>query len=275
MHFILMIKLKKVHSYEISDEFWNKIKPLLPSPKPKKKAGRPREDDRKIMNGIFYLLRTGCQWKALPECYGAPSTVHDRFQEWREDGLFERMWQAGLLYYDTEKGLEWEWQSIDGAMTKAPLGGAGTGANPTDRGKKGTKRSLLTEAKGIPLSVIVDGANRHDKMLVKKTFDALIFERPSQDDVIQNICMDKGYDYPDIRELVKEYGYTAHIRSRGEENIKIPGFTARRWVVERTHSWLNRFRRLLIRWEKKIENYLAMLHLACAWITFRAAGLFG
>jgi len=73
----------------------------------------------------------------------------------------------------------------------------------------------------------------------------LIFERPSQDDVIQNICMNKGYDYPDIRELVKEYGYTAHIRSRGEENIKIPGFTARRLVVERTHSWLNRFRRLL------------------------------
>jgi len=91
-------------------------------------------------------------------------------------------------------------------MTKAPLGGAGTGANPTDRGKKGTKRCLLTEAKGIPLSVVVDGANRHDKMLVKKTFDALIFERPSPEGGIQNICMDKGYDYPDIRELVKDYG---------------------------------------------------------------------
>ncbi len=109
------------------------------------------------------------------------------------------MWQAGLLDYDNEKGLEWEWQAIDGAMTKAPLGGAGTGANPTDRGKKGTKRSLLTEAKGIPLSIVVDGANRHDKMLVKKTFDALIFERPSPEDGIQNICMDKGYDFADIR----------------------------------------------------------------------------
>jgi putative transposase len=77
--------------------------------------------------------------------------------------------------------------------------------------------------------------------------------------------------------LVTEYGYTAHIKSRGEENIRIeiPGFRARRWVVERTHSWLNRFRRLFIRWEKKIENYLAMIHFACAWITFRAAGLFG
>ena len=89
--------------------------------------------------------------------------------------------------------------------------------------------------------------------------------------------MDKGYDFIDIRKLVEEYGYTAHIKSCGEENIRrdIPGFRARRWVVERTHTWLNRFRRLLIRWEKKIENYLAILHLACALITFRSAGLFG
>jgi len=180
------------------------------------------------------------------------------------------------MEYDNKKGLEWEWQSIDGAMTKAPLVGDGTGANPTDRGKKGTKRSMLTEGKGIPLSVAVDGANRHDKMLVKETLDDIIIERPSHK-VIQNICMDKGYDYPDIRKLVEEYGYTAHIPRRGEEKIvkKIPGHKARRWVVERTHSWLNRFRRLLIRWEKKLENYFAMLHFACAWITFRAAGLFG
>ena len=142
--------------------------------------------------------------------------------------------------------------------------------------KKGTKRSILTDVKGIPLSVVVDGANRHDKMLVKGTLDSIVIERPSHR-VIQNICMDKGYDYPDIRELVKNYGYTAHIRSREEENVKkeIPGYMARRWVVERTHSWLNRFRRLLIRWEKNIENYIAMLHFACAWITLGAGGLFG
>jgi len=83
------------------------------------------------------------------------------------------------MEYDNKKGLEWEWQAIDGAMTKAPLGGDGTGANPTDRGKKGTKRSMLTEGKGIPLSVAVDGANRHDKMLVKETLDDIIIERPS------------------------------------------------------------------------------------------------
>lgn len=126
--------------------------------------------------------------------------------------------------------------------------------------------------------VVVDGANRHDKKLVKGTLDAIIIKRPSPDDVDQNMCMDKGYDFPDIRELVEEYGYTGHIRSRGEENNEkkqIPGYRARRWVAERTHSWLNRFRRLLIRWEKKVENYLALLHFACAGITFRASGLFG
>ena len=85
-------------------------------------------------------------------------------------------------------------------MTKAPLGGAGTGANPTDRGKKGTKRSFLTNGKGIPLSVVVDGVNRHDKKLIKRTLDAIFFERPSPEDIIQNIYMDKGYDFTDIRE---------------------------------------------------------------------------
>jgi transposase len=94
----------------------------------------------------------------------------------------------------------------------------------------------------------------------------------------QHLCMDKGYDYPDVRQLVQEWGYTAHIKSRGQEESdrqRVPGFRARRWVVERTHSWFNRFRRLLIRWEKKAENYLAFLHLACAIMTYRAAGVLG
>jgi transposase len=107
----------------------------------------------------------------------------------------------------------------------------------------------------------------------------MVIERPEPtEDTPQHMCLDKGYDYPEIHELLAEFGYTAHIRSRGEEKrdkIRVPGYRTRRWVVERTHSWLNRFRRLLIRWEKKVENYLAMLHFACAWITFRATGLFG
>lgn len=159
------------------------------------------------------------------------------------------------------------------------MGEKGTGPNPTDRRKSGTKRSLLTEGRGIPLAVAVDGANRHDMKLVEATLKAIVIERPEPtEENAQNMCMDKGYDYPEVRGLVAAWGYTAHTLARGEEAAakeKIPGYRARRWVVERTHSWLNRFRRLLIRWEKKVENYLAMLHFACAWITFRATGLFG
>jgi len=92
------------------------------------------------------------------------------------------------------------------------------------------------------------------------------------------MCLDKGYDSGHVRDLVKAFGYTAHIRSRGQEAQAIKheaGFKARRWVVERTHSWMNRFRRILTRWEKKAVNYLSLLHFVCAIITFRCSGLFG
>jgi transposase len=102
-----MTKRKISYDYEISAEFWNKIKPLLPLPKPKKKAGRPRKDDKRIMS-IFFIFFLGCQWKLLPRFYGALSTVHARFQEWQKAGLFENMWKAGLLEYDNKNGLEWE-----------------------------------------------------------------------------------------------------------------------------------------------------------------------
>lgn len=110
-------------AYQIPDRLWDRIRVLLPPPKRKKKSGRPRMDDRQAMNAVFYVLRTGCQWKAIPRCLGASSTVHDRFQEWREAGVFKRLWKAGLREYDARKGLDWKWQAMDGAMTKAPLGG--------------------------------------------------------------------------------------------------------------------------------------------------------
>ncbi len=116
--------------YQIPDELWERIKTVLTPPKVKKKPGRPRMDDRQAMNAIFYVLRTGCQWKALPRCLGAASTVHDRFQEWQEAGVFERLWQAGLMEYDERQGLDWEWQAMDGAITKAPLGGERNRSQP-------------------------------------------------------------------------------------------------------------------------------------------------
>lgn len=155
--------------------------------------------------------------------------------------------------------------------------GKKTGPNPTDRGKDGTKRSVLTEAHGIPVSVAVDGANRHDMKMVRDTFENIQVERPKPTKKEpQGICQDKGYDYDDVRELDHEFGFTAHIQSRGEEAKAIKkkaGFKARRWVVERTHSWMNRFRRILVRWEKRADTYIAMLHFTCGLITWRATGL--
>jgi putative transposase len=129
------------------------------------------------------------------------------------------------------------------------------------------------------LAIVIDGANRHDMKLVRKTLEELKLERPQLTAWWpQHLCLDKGYDYIEVLELVTAFGWTAHIRSRGEEAEDLrrtAGYRARRWVVERTHSWLNRCRGLLVRWARKAKNYLAFLHLACGIISWRATGLLG
>jgi transposase len=208
----------------------------------------------------------------------AHSTAHDRFQEWIQTGVFFRLWQMGAELFNECIGIDWEWLSMDGAMTKAPLGGGKTGRNPTDRGKLGVKRSLLTDGHGVPIGLVVAGANRHDMQLTQPTLESMVVERPEPTaEQPQRVCLDKGYDYEEVRVILRDFDFTAHICARGEEAKAIATdarFRARRWVVERTHSWFNRFRRLLIRWEKKPENSLAMLHFACGVIAFRAAGVF-
>lgn len=96
-------------------------------------------DDRRALNAIFYVMRTGCQWNALPRTLGASSTVHDRFQEWVEQGVFLSMWELGLKQYAEAVGIEWEWMAMDGAMVKAPLGGKRNGCKPHRPGKVGDK----------------------------------------------------------------------------------------------------------------------------------------
>jgi transposase len=153
------------------------------------------------------------------------------------------------------------------------------GKNPTDRGKSGTKRSILSDGDGVPIGLAVDGANRHDCKMARATIESIAVERPDPTPTApQRMCLDKGYDYEEVRALLSEFGFTAHIRTRGEEAQALKqeaGFKARRWVVERTHSGMNRFRRVLIRWDKKVRNYLGFLHLACASITYKRSGLLG
>jgi len=131
----------------------------------------------------------------------------------------------------------------------------------------------------VPVGLVLEGANRHDMKRVQATLASILVARPEPTAALpQGMCLDKGYDYDEVRLLLVEFGFTAHIRPRDEEARDLArdaSQRARRWVVERTHSWMNRFRRILVRWEKKSENYLAFLHFACALIAFRAAGLFG
>jgi putative transposase len=266
--------MSRSQPWELSDALWERAAPLIPQPQGKQKAGRPRENDRQMLAAILYVLRTGIQWNALPRELGASTTVYDRFRFWMAAGFFQQLWAAGLQEFEELVGIEWEWQSLDGAMTKAPFGGAATGANPTDRGKRGTKRSTLSDGHGLPLAIVVAGANVHDTRLVAQTLEAVVVARPAVTaDAEQHLCLDAGYVGPATADVVNAHQYTPHVRPRGEDVANArsldPLKTPRRWVVERLHSWLNRSRRLLVRWEKRHDTYEAFLHFACALICFQ------
>jgi putative transposase len=266
--------MERTRPWELSEEVWARAQPLLPATKPRPKGGRPPRSDREMLGAILYVLRTGLQWNALPRAIGASTTVYDRFRAWERDGFFTRLWAAGLAEYDELVGIDWEWLSLDGVMTKAPFGGAATGANPTDRGKRGTKRSTLSEGHGLPLGIVVAGANVPDMKLTAPTLDALVVERPAPTAAQpQHLCLDAGYDYDLPRFAAEQRRYVAHIRPRGEDRANArsldPAKRPRRWVVERLHSWLNRSRRLLVRWEKLQQTYEAFIHLACALLCFQ------
>ena len=155
-----------------------------------------------------------------------------------------------------------------------------TGRNPTDRGKSGSKRHLLTEGKGVPVATVLSGANRHDMKKLADLLDATVVERPAVPenapaDDRPNLCLDRGYDYDACREAAIAHGYTPHIPPKASEAQPLPppGDPARhpprRWVVEASHSWFNRFRRLLIRWEKRADTYLGFVQLAACLIVYR------
>lgn len=118
-----MNEKKVLGSWVLPDQLWSRMEKLLPVYANNPKGGRPRVDLRRIANGIFFVLRTGCQWKAAPQEFGSGSTLHRYFQEWIALGVFQKLWKASLLEYDELKTIQWNWQSVDGAITKSPLGG--------------------------------------------------------------------------------------------------------------------------------------------------------
>jgi putative transposase len=147
------------------------------------------------------------------------------------------------------------------------------GKNPTDRGKKGTKKSVLVDGQGGPLAAVIAGANVPDCKLLRETIEAVVVERPEPtQEEPQHLCLDKGYDNPTGRKAVEGSGYTPHIRKIGEEKKpcdRSKGHKPRRWVVERTLAWLSKCRGILIRYDKKDQNYLGLVQLACALLWYR------
>ena len=133
---------------------------------------------------------------------------------------------------------------------------------------------MLVDGVGVPLSIVVTGANRHDVSQLETVLDSIVIDRPDIFEHPQHLCLDKGYTGEPALEIVVLRGFIPHIKSRGQEKTELvhnPEYKARRWVVEVTHSWINRFRKLLVRFEKKASTYLGLLMFACAFIAFRNA----
>ena len=259
--------------WEVPDELWERIEPIILEKDPPKARGRKRADPP-----------TDAQWHHLPPAQRVPM-----------EPIAERAWgrQHHSSHLSTVGGggclapnvgspcggvRRVGWRGLGMAVGRRSHGqgtfwGDLIGPNPTDRGKAGTKRSLLVDGEGGPLSIVVAGANVHDAKLLEATLDAIVVERPQPtEEEPQHLCLDKGYDNPSGRGAAADHGYREHIRRIGEEKLDASGdkrYPARRWVVERTLAWLSKCRAVLVRYDKKAANYLGVLQLACALLWFR------
>ena len=274
---------KTVDYFRMPRPLWRKLKKYLSKRRRRKsvKGGRPRASDRAVANAIWYVLWTGCQWKALHrEWFGvSASVVHQRFQSWREMGMFEKLSRRMVEYYARERGgIGWKWQAMDSKHAASPLGGERTGKNPTDRSKLGAKINLMIDERGAPISVVLTGANRHDKVSAVELIVSMSIKRPAHKE--QHLCADKAYDSEDVREFASAAGYETHIKVNPRRKDAEPPpdddspkriYPARRWKVERTISWLMKRRSLRTRWSKKAANWLALVQLTCAHILLNLA----
>jgi putative transposase len=259
--------------WEVPEPLWCIFWEILSKAYPAKRRGRRRCSFRLILNTVIYRIRSGIQWNHLPKELGDDSTTHRWFQRWCKDGIFERIWAVLIEQCEELGAVDWAWQAADGRMGKARFGGDKVGRNPTDRGKPGTKISVVTEAGGGPMGITVAGANIHDTKLLAQTLDAIVVARPQPTtEAPQHLCLDKGYDNPTGHTATEAAGYVPHIRRIGEEKLDANGdknYPARRWVVERTLAWLSKCRAILVRYDKNWKNFLGCLQFACALLWFR------
>jgi transposase len=242
----------------------------LPDEAPKPQGGRPRIDDRSVLAGIIFDLKSGIPWNMLPKemgC-GSGSTCWRRLRDWQEAGMWEELQRVLLNRLGEADRIDWDRVSPDSASVPAKRGRQRTGPNPTDRGKAGSKRHVVADQRGIPLAVVLSAANVHDSKVLEEAVDAISpIRKPRRSRPRKRpmkLHADKAYDFARCREALRKRGIKARIARRGIDSSERLG--RHRWVVERTLTWLARYRRLAVRYERRDDIHEAFLHLGCSLI---------
>jgi transposase len=258
---------------EVQDAIWAAVAPLIPvvADSHPLRCHRPRVPDRICFDGIVIRLATGCSWEDAERLNGnvvSDTTMRERRDEWIAAGVFEALEEEALRAYDKIVGLDLTEVAVDGSLHKSPCGGEGTGKNPTDRGKLGWKWSILTDKNGIPIGVAIDGANRHDSILLAPTLDDA--DNRGLLEEIETLWLDRGYDSTVTRDRLIERSINDAIiakkRKKGEAKTKNPQPMGMRWPVERTNSWLSNFGQLRRNTDRKNVHRLAQFALAVAFL---------
>ncbi|MGW7367157.1 IS5 family transposase [Streptomyces sp. NPDC054841] len=234
-------------------------------------GGRRRADDRAVLAAILFVATSGCTWRQLPPVFGASwQTVHRRFTDWTAARVWAKLHRVVLDQLGAEGDLDWSRCAIDSVSVPALKGGHLTGPNPTDRGKKGSKIHLLTDRNGLPLSAWVSGANTHDSQGLEplvRGIPPIRSRRGPRRRRPAKLHADKGYDYDHLRRWLRSRNIAPRIARKVIESSQRLG--RHRWVVERTVTWLNGFRRLHRRYEHRADHFLAFVGIACAMIGYR------
>jgi transposase len=253
---------------------WREIEPLLPPPKPRRFRfpGRKPLDRRRVLTGILFVLKTGIAWDDLPAelGLGCGRTCHDYLQQLQQAGVWDALHQRLLARLNRAGRLDWSLGVVDSTSSKAPLGGADTGPNPTDRRKFGSKLHVLTDARGIPVNVVLRSANTPDinRLLPLVVSVPAVGGKPGPPRRrFDRLLGDRAYDSEPHRGLLRWMGIIPILARRRTEHGS--GLGAWRWVIERTNSWLHGFGRLRRRLDKLPQIQLAFARLGCAIICWR------
>jgi Transposase DDE domain len=225
---------------------------------------RERVADRVVFEHVIAALVHGSGYERIESPGCSEGTIRRRLKEWAEAGLSEQVHTLALQAYDRMIGLELDDLAVDGCVTKAPSGGEVAGRSPVDRGKQGLKRSLVADGTGIPLHVVAAGANRHDAPLLGPTLAGLDKLDGLPDDV--TVHLDRGYDGGPTRALLDALGFDGAIARKG---VPAPVQAGARWVVERTHQWMNGYGKLRRCTEKRQSVVDFYLFLAAALVVIR------